>query len=84
MRNLTLAFYAFLAYLVLHAVLKWLLQRRPRAEPSSSFGGDEMVLDPQCLAYVLKEKAVTRIVKGEIVRFCGDACADAYEKARGA
>lgn len=84
MRQLTLTVYAFLAYIVLRAVLKWLVQRRPRAEPSSSFGGDEMVLDPQCKAYVLKDKAVTRIIKGAIVCFCGEACADAYEKARGA
>ncbi|MDO8757001.1 MAG: hypothetical protein Q7J64_03220 [Elusimicrobiota bacterium] len=84
MRNLTLAVYAFLAYLALRAVLRWLLQSRPRAVPSSSSGGDEMVLDPQCGAYVLKEKAVTRVIKGELVRFCGPDCAGAYEKKRGA
>ena len=84
MRNLALAVCAFLAYLALRAVLKWLVQRRPRAVPSSSFGGDEMVLDPQCRAYVLKEKTLTRVIKGELLRFCGPDCADAYEKTRGA
>jgi hypothetical protein len=41
--------------------------------------GDEMVLDPECRTYVLKDRAVTRRIRGTLVHFCSDACAGRYE-----
>jgi YHS domain-containing protein len=41
--------------------------------------GDEMVLDPECRTYVVKDRAVTRRIRGTLTHFCSDACARRYE-----
>jgi len=41
--------------------------------------GDEMVLDPECRTYVVKDRAVTRHIQGALFHFCSDACAGRYE-----
>jgi hypothetical protein len=41
--------------------------------------GDEMVLDPECRTYVLKDRAVARRIRGTLTHFCSDACARRYE-----
>ncbi len=51
--------------------------RRPGRIP-----GAEMVLDPQCRTYVVKDRAVTRRISGSTVHFCSDACADEYVRSR--
>lgn len=42
--------------------------------------GDEMVQDPECLTYVVKDRAVTRRIQGALVSFCSEACARQYEE----
>ena len=42
--------------------------------------GDEMVLDPECRTYVVKDRAVTRHIRGSLTHFCSDACAGQYEE----
>jgi YHS domain-containing protein len=41
--------------------------------------GDEMVLDPECRTYVVKDRAVTRRIQGTLTHFCSDDCARRYE-----
>jgi len=41
--------------------------------------GDEMVLDPQCHTYVVKDRAVIRNIRGTLTYFCSEACARQYE-----
>ena len=41
--------------------------------------GDEMVQDPECLTYVLKDRAVTRRIRGALTHFCSEACAERFE-----
>lgn len=84
MRVLMLAAYAVLAWYLLRAVLRWLLQTRPKPEVRQKGGAPdaEMVRDPQCGVYVVKDQAVTRVIRGSILCFCGEECAAAYE-ARG-
>jgi YHS domain-containing protein len=46
--------------------------------------GEEMVLDPECRTYVVKERALTRRLRGEVHSFCSEACAERYaQKHRG-
>ena len=40
--------------------------------------GEDMVLDPQCRTYVLKERAVARRVRGKLAYFCSEACAQKF------
>jgi YHS domain-containing protein len=42
--------------------------------------GDEMVLDPECHTYILKDRAVTRSLDGKRSFFCSEACARRYER----
>jgi YHS domain-containing protein len=41
--------------------------------------GDEMVLDPECHTYVVKDRAVTRHIHGSLIHFCSESCAQRYE-----
>jgi hypothetical protein len=41
--------------------------------------GDEMVMDPECRTYVVKDRAVARRVRGTLIHFCSDDCARRYE-----
>ncbi len=41
--------------------------------------GDEMVLDPECHTYVVKDRAVARRIRGTLTHFCSDVCAQRYE-----
>ena len=42
--------------------------------------GEEMVQDPQCRTYVVKDRALVRRVGGRTEHFCSASCADAYER----
>ncbi len=47
---------------------------------SSSLPGSEMVQDPNCRTYVVKDRAVARRVDGGTAYFCSEACADAFSR----
>lgn len=81
MRTVLIAVYAVAAYYALRAVLRWLLKTPPRMDRREAGGppDGEMVLDPECGAYVLKDRAVTRIVRGSVLCFCSEVCAAAHE-----
>ncbi len=44
--------------------------------------GREMVLDPECRTYVVKDRAVVRSVRGTTHYYCSESCARKHE-ARG-
>lgn len=80
MRVVLIVVYAALAYLVVRALVRWLIQARPKPERRDAGGpaDGEMVLDPECGVYVLKDRAVTRIIRGSVLGFCSEKCADAH------
>lgn len=84
MRSLMFAAYAFLAWYFARAVMRWLLQSPPKPERrDAGLPPDaDMVRDPECGVYVLKERAVTRIIRGSVLCFCSEDCA-AKNEARG-
>lgn len=51
----------------------------PSDGPRKLPGGD-MVLDPQCRTYVVKDRAVTRRIDGAVMHFCSQACAEEHER----
>ena len=81
MRSLMFAAYAFIAWYLARAVLRWLIQPRPKPEKREAGPPPDadMVLDPECGVYVLKDRAVTRIIRGSVLCFCSEACASAHE-----
>lgn len=42
----------------------------------------EMVQDPHCGAYFLKQRGVKGVVDGKVVHFCSEECYDKYLKRR--
>ncbi len=82
-------FYAFLL-LVLYQAVKTVIRSAISAygesdEPrrrSDRLPGEEMVQDPQCRTYVLKDRAVRRRIGGMTAYFCSNACADEYARGR--
>jgi len=50
------------------------------AEKRAQLKGEDMVLDPQCRTYVLKERAVARRIHGRPAYFCSEACAQKFEE----
>lgn len=74
----------FIALVFLYYTLKRLFRSALRAyhedEPRRRrLKGEDMVLDPECRTYVVKERAVTRRIKGTVHSFCSEACAQRYE-----
>lgn len=67
-------------YQAIKAVVRSMIHASGDPSGSSRLPGEEMVLDPQCRTYVLKERAVTRRVGGTQVHFCSTHCADEYER----
>ncbi len=53
-----------------------------RQRSSDQLHGAEMVQDPQCRTYVVKDRAVMRRIQGSRVYFCSDACADEYVRSQ--
>ncbi len=46
--------------------------------------GKEMVLDPECRTYVLRDRAVIRNVRGTTHYYCSEECAQKHETRGGA
>ena len=70
---------AILAY-VLYRLVKGVFSPRVKVHRGSAQGFvDEMVQDPFCKTYVPRRDSVRRVIQGQEVFFCSDACADKYE-----
>ncbi|HSB34501.1 MAG TPA: hypothetical protein VLG39_08605 [Nitrospirota bacterium] len=78
-----LLFIAFL--IVVYYVMKTVLRAAVRGYHDDEehrrmrLKGEEMVLDPECRTYVVKERAITRRIDGQLHSFCSEACAKQYE-----
>ncbi|MDR3567631.1 MAG: hypothetical protein P4L43_06345 [Syntrophobacteraceae bacterium] len=42
----------------------------------------EMIQDPQCGAYFMKQKGVKKVVDGKVVYFCSQQCYERYRQRR--
>lgn len=71
----------FLIYSALKTVVRAAVRgyREDEKGRSRKILGDEMVLDPECHTYVVKDRAVTRHIRGALTHFCSDACARRHE-----
>ncbi len=49
---------------------------------SAKLPGADMVQDPNCRTYVVRNRAVKRRIDGAMQHFCSAACADEYERRR--
>jgi len=81
-RNLLVLIVILFVYYSLKTVFRSALKayhEEPDA-PAARLKGEEMVLDPECRTYVIKDRALTRHVQGKPYSFCSEACAQRYEE----
>jgi len=76
----------FLAIFVIYFALKTVVRSAVRSyhddeqQRNKRVIGDEMVLDPECRTYVVKDRAIARRIRGTLTYFCSEACARQYEE----
>lgn len=74
----------FIAILLVYSALKTVFQSARQAyreeNPTRRLKGEEMVLDPYCRTYVIRDRAVTKRIRGSLHSFCSEACAQRYEE----
>jgi len=76
-----LVIYAILIYICLRLLKSLgggLLRSGPETEQAGSVQEAELIKDPRCGAYFLKQTGVAAKVHGKPVYFCSEACRDAY------
>ena len=78
-RALLIALLAILAYFSLKTLLRSAGRSSREGERKTQVHGAEMVLDPQCRTYVIKDRATARRIKGDLVYFCSEDCAKKHE-----
>ncbi len=85
MRNLLVFIFIIVLYYALKTVIRSALKAYHEEHvPPARLKGEEMVLDPECSTYVIKDRALTRRLGGKLYFFCSEACAQRYaEKHRG-
>lgn len=54
-------------------------QGGPAQPPSDA----DLIQDPQCGAYFLKQKGIKGVVDGKVMHFCSEQCYDRYLKRHG-
>lgn len=75
----------FLIVLVIYSVLKsvfrsmFKIHRDDDHRHDKQIKGEDMVLDPECRTYVVKDRAVTRRIRGTLTHFCSEECARRHE-----
>lgn len=80
-RFLLVAILVVLVYQAVKTVLTAALRASSRDDRDSSrLPGAEMVQDPNCRTYIVKDRALSRRVDGMISYFCSQACADEYAR----
>jgi hypothetical protein len=80
MRSLLFFVFILVVYYAVKTVIRSALNSYGKEERSSRLPGDEMVLDPECHTYILKDRAITRRINNRLCSFCSEACAKQYEE----
>ncbi len=69
-----------LVYQALKIVIRSAVHSAQGKDERARLRGEEMVLDPECRTYVLKERAVVRSIHGVKQYFCSEECARKNEE----
>ncbi len=77
-----------LVYIILIGIVYFFIKKYAKSFIDSSTPKDsksekpdgEMIRDPQCGAYFLKQQGVKGVVEGKVLHFCSEECYDNYFK----
>ena len=78
-RALFIFFLTLLVYSAIKTVIRSASRTYHEEERKAQIHGTEMVLDPQCRTYVIKDRALMRRIKGTPTYFCSEDCANKHE-----
>jgi len=82
-RIFVIAILVWIAYFLVKKIGKALFEPSNLQDRASSPASDaELIRDPQCGAYFLKQKGVKGVVEGQVIHFCSEQCYDKYLKNR--
>jgi YHS domain-containing protein len=81
-RAIILVVLLIVLYQAVKTVFRAATQAYHRDEGPPRLSGQDMVQDPQCRTYVVKDRAIARRSEGMTVYFCSKACAEEYERRR--
>lgn len=80
MRGLLILVCLVVIYYALKSIVGSAVRAYHEEGPRTRIKGEEMVRDPQCGTYIIKERAVTRRTQGSTRFFCSEACAQRYDE----
>jgi YHS domain-containing protein len=78
-RGIIFAVFIIAVYYFIKTVARSAVKAYHEEKQSARLHGDEMVLDPECHTYILKDRAVTKNLNGKTYFFCSEACARRYD-----
>jgi YHS domain-containing protein len=79
-RSILIFIFILVVYYAVKIVVRSAISAYGKDERPNRLPGDEMVQDPECHTYVVKDRAVTRRIRGRLFFFCSEACARQYEE----
>ena len=83
MRFILISILLFVVYQAVKTVVRAASAAYHRGdEVPSRLPGAEMLQDPNCRTYIVKDRALARRVDGMTSYFCSRACAEEYERKR--
>lgn len=80
MRSLLFFIAVILVYYTVKTIVRSALRAYHEEGGRKRIKGEDMVFDPVCRTYVIKDRAVTRRIRGSVHSFCSEACAQRYEQ----
>ncbi|MFZ0930489.1 MAG: hypothetical protein WAN11_17925 [Syntrophobacteraceae bacterium] len=82
-RIFVIAIIVWIAYFLVKKIGKAFFEPSSHRDQASGPASDaELIRDPQCGAYFLKQKGVKGVVEGQVIHFCSEKCYDNYLKSR--
>jgi YHS domain-containing protein len=79
-RSILIFIFILAVYYAVKIVVRSAISAYGKDERPGRLPGDEMVQDPECRTYVVRDRAVTRRIKGKLSFFCSEACARQHEE----
>lgn len=77
-RLLIYAFVAYFAYQLFKMIARKLFPSNFSDQAGSEGPNTELIQDPQCGTYFLKQRGVIATVQGRRLHFCSEKCRDSY------
>jgi YHS domain-containing protein len=76
------AILAWIAYFLVKKIGKALFASPGPRNDTPGVPETELIQDPECGAYFMKQKGVKGVVKGQVIHFCSEQCYDKYLEKR--